>query len=123
MQNIVVRFIPILHLDTNSDCPKSNDLVGNLYWHFFYDGWMQSLLDHSFMNFCTLHLWRIFILMQVPNVPDANVHTIKVVRRKKLTLERLLFAPVDAASGDSRSGSLASLICGQPANAPSEYDF
>lgn len=61
--------------------------------------------------------------MQIPSVPDANVHTMKVVRRKKLILERLLFAPVDAVSGDSGSGSAASLLCGQPANAPSKYDF
>ncbi|XP_073392413.1 elongator complex protein 4 isoform X1 [Physcomitrium patens] len=60
---------------------------------------------------------------QIPSVPDANVHTMKVVRRKKLILERLLFAPVDAVSGDSGSGSAASLLCGQPANAPSKYDF
>lgn len=60
---------------------------------------------------------------QVPSVPDANVYTMKVVRRKKLTLERIQFAPVDATSGDSGSGSAASLLCGQPANAPSKYDF
>lgn len=61
--------------------------------------------------------------MQVPSVLNANVHTMKVVRRKKLSLERLQFAPVDATSGDSGSGSAASLLCGQPANAPSKYDF
>lgn len=70
-----------------------------------------------------LYMVRLSFLMQVPSVPDANIHTMKVVRRKKLTLERLQYAPVDATSGDSGSGSAASLLCGQPANAPSKYDF
>lgn len=60
---------------------------------------------------------------QVPSVPDANTHAMKVIRRKMLALELLQFAPVDATSGDSESKSASSLLCGHPANAPTSLDF
>ncbi|CAM6067671.1 unnamed protein product [Sphagnum tenellum] len=60
---------------------------------------------------------------QVPTIPEAAMHAMKVVRRKKLVLERLLFAPVDATSGDSKTGGAAGLLCGRPANASSPLDF
>lgn len=66
---------------------------------------------------------RVRFLMQVPSVPDANTHAMKVIRRKKLVLELLQFAPVDATSGDSESKSASSLLCGRPANAPTSLDF
>ncbi len=59
----------------------------------------------------------------MPTIPEAAMHAMKVVRRKKLVLERLLFAPVDATSGDSKIGGAAGLLCGRPANASSPLDF
>ncbi|KAL3677646.1 hypothetical protein R1sor_027594 [Riccia sorocarpa] len=58
---------------------------------------------------------------QVPAVPKAGSYAMKVLKKKKLILEQLQQAPIDAA-GD-QSGGAAGLLCAKPANAPSRLDF
>ncbi len=50
------------------------------------------------------------------------MHAMKVVQRK-LVLEHLLFALVDATSGSSKTGGAADPLCGRPANSSSPLDF
>jgi len=59
----------------------------------------------------------------VPTIPEAAMHAMKVVQRKKLVLEHLPFALVDATSGSSKNGGAASPLCGRPANSSSPLDF
>ncbi|CAM6102629.1 unnamed protein product [Calypogeia fissa] len=58
---------------------------------------------------------------QVPRVPEVGPFAIKVLQKKKVALERLHLAPIDASGG--KGGGASSLLCAQPANAPSVLDF
>ncbi|CAK9882871.1 unnamed protein product [Sphagnum jensenii] len=60
---------------------------------------------------------------QVPTIPEAAIHAVKEVQRKKLVPEHLLFALVDATSGSSTNGGAAGPLCGRPANSSSPLDF
>ncbi len=59
----------------------------------------------------------------MPTIPDAAMHAMKVVQRKKLVLEHLLIALVDATSGSSKNGGAAGPLCGRPENSSSPLDF
>lgn len=58
---------------------------------------------------------------QVPRVPEVGPFAIKVLQKKKVVLERLHLAPIDGSVG--KGGGASSLLCAQPANAPSVLDF
>eukprot|EP00897_Mesotaenium_endlicherianum_P005134 jgi/Mesen1/4649/ME000241S03690 len=63
-------------------------------------------------------------LLRVPNVPETSAYAIKVIRRRRVSLELLQAPPMDASGGGGDKGSSAAgLLCSAPAGAPSPLDF
>ncbi|GBG62465.1 hypothetical protein CBR_g30786 [Chara braunii] len=72
------------------------------------------------------------VMNQVAQLPETTTYAMKIVRRKKLVLERLHLAPADAGTGGladghqtqsaSGSKSAARLLCGRPESS-SPLDF
>ncbi|CAK9237009.1 unnamed protein product [Sphagnum troendelagicum] len=82
------------------------------------------LMDYpDVLGFLHIHNLASINTQMVPAIPEAAMHAVKVVQRKKLVPEHLLFALVDATSGSSKNGGAAGPLCGRPANSSSPLDF
>ncbi|GAQ85923.1 RNA polymerase II elongator complex subunit ELP4 [Klebsormidium nitens] len=86
---------------------------------FSYYGEIQGLL----------HVHKLALVnTQVPFIPEATSVAVSIVRRKRLTLEKMHIAPAfdddvqEAGAGGSRA-AVSAVACVGPKNAPSVLDF